>query len=250
MALVDTYSIEELQELANKSKSYKDLLFKLGYNSSNGNTYKIVKDRIEKNNINIEHFQERHQKTVRNKDNVFIKNSTATQATLRRWYYDGKYSEYKCAICGIDEWQGKPLTFTLDHIDGDSHNNELSNLRWICPNCDRQLPTYSVGKARLEAKQNKKEQINLCVDCGKQIALRSQRCPSCASKNSVIRKVAMQDLPTREELKWLIRNKTFVEIGKNFSVSDNAIRKWCKNYNLPTKKTEIKKYTDKEWEEI
>ena len=28
MALVDTYSIEELQELANKSKSYKDLLFK------------------------------------------------------------------------------------------------------------------------------------------------------------------------------------------------------------------------------
>ena len=88
------------------------------------------------------------------------------------------------------------------------------------------------------------------MDCGKQIALRSQRCPSCASKNSVIRKVAIQDLPTREKLKWLIRNKTFVEIGKSFSVSDNAIRKWCKNYNLPTKKAEIKKYTDKEWETI
>ena len=32
-----------------------------------------------------------------------------------------------------------------------------------------------------------------------------------------------------------------------FSVSDNAIRKWCKNYNLPYKKTEIKNYTDEEW---
>ena len=55
---------------------------------------------------------------------------------------------------------------------------------------------------------------------------------------------------TREELKQLIRKKPFVQIGLQFKVSDNAIRKWCDKFNLPRKATEIKKYTDEEWENI
>jgi hypothetical protein len=47
-----------------------------------------------------------------------------------------------CAICGLrDAWQGAPLTFVLDHVDGDSDNNHRDNLRLVCPNCDSQLPT-------------------------------------------------------------------------------------------------------------
>lgn len=245
-ALVDTYSVEELQEMVNKSHSYKELLFLLGYASSNGNTYKTVKNRIELYNIGTSHFQE-HINTIRTEENVFVKNSTATQAVLRRWYYKGEYTPYKCAICGIEEWQGKPLVFTLDHIDGDSHNNELSNLRWICPNCDRQLPTYSMGKARLDAKLQTEQEKHFCIDCGKEIGKYGERCGSCAAKNSVLRKIAKENLPSREELKNLIRNNSFLEIGRMFSVSDNAIRNWCKNYNLPHKKTEIKNYTDEEW---
>ena len=41
-------------------------------------------------------------------------------------------------------------------------------------------------------------------------------------------------LITKEELKTLIRENTFVDIGKQFKVSDNTIRKWCKVFNLPT----------------
>ena len=48
-----------------------------------------------------------------------------------------------CAICGMpQEWNGKPLVFILDHIDGHATNNHRSNLRCICPNCDSQLGTY------------------------------------------------------------------------------------------------------------
>jgi hypothetical protein len=48
-----------------------------------------------------------------------------------------------CAICGITpEWNGKPLVFILDHIDGKASNNQRSNLRCICSNCDSQLDTY------------------------------------------------------------------------------------------------------------
>ena len=54
----------------------------------------------------------------------------------------------------------------------------------------------------------------------------------------------------REKLKQLIRTTPFLKIGKQLGVSDNAIRKWCDKYKLPRRVSEIKKYTDEEWEEI
>lgn len=53
--------------------------------------------------------------------------------------------------------------------------------------------------------------------------------------------------PSRDELKQLIRTKSFLQIGKMYGVSDNAIRKWCDFEKLPRKKNEINKYTDEEW---
>ena len=51
--------------------------------------------------------------------------------------------ENKCEDCGIDSWMGKPIMIQLDHIDGNSHNHKLNNLRMRCPNCHSQTPTYS-----------------------------------------------------------------------------------------------------------
>ena len=49
----------------------------------------------------------------------------------------------KCAICGIpNSWCGQPISFILDHIDGDASNSSRENVRLICPNCDSQLPTF------------------------------------------------------------------------------------------------------------
>ena len=56
--------------------------------------------------------------------------------------------------------------------------------------------------------------------------------------------------PNRQELKNMIRTMSFVDIGKKYNVSDNAIRKWCDNYNLPRLATFIKQIPDDEWEKI
>ena len=45
----------------------------------------------------------------------------------------------------------------------------------------------------------------------------------------------------------MIREETFISIGNKYKVSDNAIRKWCKQYNLPTTKKEIKEISDLDW---
>jgi hypothetical protein len=34
------------------------------------------------------------------------------------------------------------MPLELDHVDGDKTNNQLDNLRMICPNCHALTPTY------------------------------------------------------------------------------------------------------------
>lgn len=60
----------------------------------------------------------------------------------------------KCQHCGIGEyWNNLPLTLQLDHIDGDSDNNRLDNLRILCPNCHTQTQTWC-GRNKKDTTRN------------------------------------------------------------------------------------------------
>ena len=41
----------------------------------------------------------------------------------------------RCEKCGVSEWLGVKLPLELHHKDGNHHNNQLSNLEILCPNC-------------------------------------------------------------------------------------------------------------------
>ena len=47
-----------------------------------------------------------------------------------------------CEMCGIVDWNGKPLNMELHHIDGNRNNNKLENLIMLCPNCHAQTENY------------------------------------------------------------------------------------------------------------
>ena len=55
---------------------------------------------------------------------------------------------YSCSLCDNDGvWLGRDLRLEVDHIDGDYHNNEATNLRFLCPNCHTQTDNFS-GRSR------------------------------------------------------------------------------------------------------
>ena len=49
---------------------------------------------------------------------------------------------HQCETCHNAEWMGSLIPLTLDHIDGNVDNNDVSNLRLLCPNCHAQTPTF------------------------------------------------------------------------------------------------------------
>lgn len=56
--------------------------------------------------------------------------------------------ENKCEECGCSEWNGKQLNCELDHINGNSSDHRLKNLRIICPNCHSQTETYRFKRGK------------------------------------------------------------------------------------------------------
>ena len=88
----------------------------------------------------------------------------------------------------------------------------------------------------------KTSKITYCKKCGRPLSTKdAEYCQTCIHEFQ--RKC---EWPSREELKKLIRSTPFLQIGKKYNVSDNAIRKWCLNYGLPSKKMEIKAISDED----
>ncbi len=172
----------------------------------------------------------------------------------------------KCQCCGynksiralhfhhVDETTKK---FSISSNVTRNWEDTLSELRkcvLVCANCHMEIhdgltecPTISIDEERVkeinELVSLNKKQIYYCLECGAEVYQKNSLCLACAGKKR--RKV---EHPTREVLKELIKTKTFVDIGKMYGVSDNAIRKWCKNENLPYRLRDIKLIED--WDNI
>lgn len=156
-AKIDTFSDEEFSKIVKESSTMLEVAKKLGYTSHSGSNGNRIRYRINQLQLSTEHFTLGNRQPIkRTFENTFIEDSTVCQKTLRQHYFNGKYTEYKCAICGLEPfWNGRELTLILDHINGKNHDDRLENLRWVCPNCNQQLDTTN-GKNIIKQRNSEK----------------------------------------------------------------------------------------------
>lgn len=171
----------------------------------------------------------------------------------------------KCCICGYNNYIG---SLDFHHINPSEKDfgisesgitrswedikKELDKCILVCANHHREIHgglidihNYIINKQIVDKEEVKTSQSNTCKKCGKTIDKYSTYCNECAG--IVRRKV---EWPNREELKQLIRIKSFSEIGRDYGVEGNSVKKWCKSYSLPTLKSEINKISDEDWTNI
>ena len=59
----------------------------------------------------------------------------------------------------LPTWKGEKLILVLDHINGINNDNRLKNLRFVCPNCESQLPTYKSKNITYQKQKKIKEEL-------------------------------------------------------------------------------------------
>lgn len=189
---------------------------------------------------------------------VFKKNSTYQSSRLRHRLLDLGW-KYRCSICGISEWLDNHITLHVDHINGVCNDNRLENLRFLCPNCHQQTDNWGYrGKLSAYEEIRKVERRKFretlthngdgnpepsplgegaetlhgepksCPECGKEFYDKKKYCS--ISCHNEARRSKIPKVP--EILKAFEEHKSFLQVGKHFGVSDNAVRKWCNTMGL------------------
>jgi protein-arginine kinase activator protein McsA len=168
----------------------------------------------------------------------------------------------KCADCG---WNGNIAAFQFHHRDPSEKRFTISSnpkVSWekyweeiekcdlLCANCHMIRHSDNADPQFLKDVENYKgrelvvsaipwkNQTHIphsydhnCQHCDKPFTSSRQVqkycCPNCQSKG---RRKCIR--PSKEELKRLIDEMPMTHVGKKYNVSDNAVRKWCKIYQI------------------
>jgi len=260
---------QQVRDAVANARSYASTLDQLGLIASGAN-YKWLKHKIRLYSLNIEHMKgQAWSRGVKNKshngrerplEEVLIENSDyRCTNSLKIKLLKYKLLKYECNECGISEWRNKKLSLHLDHINGVNDDNRIENLRLLCPNCHAQTQTYA-GNNRGTGAPRARRAEKQCMDCGVTVGHSSSRCTPCAvqyrskavydvschncSKHigwrdkekvacrpcaALLRKTKIQ-WPSLVELQEIVNKNSYLAVGRDLGVSDNAVRKHIRSH--------------------
>lgn len=162
--------------------------------------------------------------------------SLAYTGSIKKFLFDNGLKQERCEQCGWAERRsdGK-IPVHLHHRNGDTSDNRIENLQILCPNCHSLTDNYA-GKNKSNPRRRKehRERVayysiprNVCEVCGKLgygEKYCSHECAHIATRRAT--------WPTKEQLADDIEKLSWTAIGRKYGVSDNAVRKWARGFQL------------------
>ena len=256
---LDSISDTDFTEIVNTSRLWKEVFTKCGY--VNYKAVKFIKERCKKLNLDISHIigenwaKEKYSGNPKyTLDEICVENSWYTNGPqlFKRLKRELKW-EHKCSGCNgtthVYKGEIKPIPLQVEHINGNHFDNRIENLTFLCANCHSFTDTYcgrnikrgKRGEKLIKEKLPKKEsntkkenseenkkvvkENKKCLDCNIDVRKDSKRCLDCYRKAN--RKV---ERPSYEKLIEELKSKNYCQLGSEYGVSDNTIRKWICYY--------------------
>lgn len=145
-----SWTENQLKEAASKAKSVRQILKRLGLRLAGGN-YSQINKYLKEYKIDTTHFTgqawNRGMKGIgipRTKLADILKKDNYFQSfKLKKRLFAAKLKPMHCEECGWHKISNDGrLPLELDHINGDSMDNRIENLRVLCPNCHSLKPTH------------------------------------------------------------------------------------------------------------
>ncbi|HEY1357518.1 MAG TPA: hypothetical protein VGF21_04355 [Thermoleophilaceae bacterium] len=220
------------------SYSWAETLRRLGYCPTGGN-WRTLKKRVAALGIRTDHFdpyetsRRRARSTRTPLAEVLVEGSTYSRGHLKRRLFDEGLKERRCELCGQDEtWRGRTMSLILDHVNGVRDDHRLENLRIVCPNCAATLDTHCGRRTR------RLRTALECLRCGHSFVPRydtqrycSRECGTRWDRRGINRPGARKvERPPHQQLLEQVDHFGYLATGRKYGVTDNAIRKWLREY--------------------
>ena len=159
-----------------------------------------------------------------------------------------------CECCGKEISKGSKGSLCRD-----CYLKQCQRKKLYCKVCGKEINYRSKHKVCLDCFRTEQKIVALslkkkCKCCGATLdpETKGNLCKNCRTKTySFYTKFSCGDYnEDRNKMKNLIRNNSLSKIAEIYNSNRSTVKDWCIKLNLPYRVSEIKKYTDEEWEKI